>query len=165
MSDRGLKYYEQYLQGQENAVEGLVRTYSDGLIRFAYCYVGDPEEAEDIMEDAIVALILKQKRLYDESSLRRYLYKIARNKAITHLRRRRGDVPLSDVVGVLASGDLETDYFRRARNITVCSCIQALPKQYQEVLHLTYFEGFETESKIVPRTYHSASAYTIYDII
>lgn len=146
MSETGLKHYEQYLLGDDNAVEELVRIYSDGLVRFAYCYVGNSAEAEDIMEDTIVTLILKRKQLKDERSLRAYLYKIARNKAISHLRRNHGDISLSDVEGVLAGGDLETDYFRRARNNTVYICMQSLPAQYREVLHLTYFEGFSLQA-------------------
>ena len=146
MSDTGLKHYLRYLQGDESAVEELVRIYSDGLVRFAFCYVSNAEEAEDIMEDTIVTLVMKRKRLYDGSSLHAYLYKIARNKAISHLRKRRGDIPLSDVENVLATEDIETDYFRRARNETVYICMQALPEQYREVLHLTYFEGFSPQA-------------------
>lgn len=143
MSDKGFSLYIQYLDGDEGALEALVRRYSDPLIRFAYCYVQSAAEAEDIMEDTVVALILKRKRLTDGDALHGYLYKTARNKAIDCLRRRsRRDVPLEDVENVLTAGDLEADVSRRARNQTVYRCMQALPEQYKEVLHLTYFEGF-----------------------
>ena len=142
MSDKGFELYEQFLKGDQDALDGLVRTYSDALIRFVYCYVQDSATAEDIMEDAIVTLIMRKKRLSDGDKLHGYLYKIARNKAIDHLRKRSRSVPLEDVQSVLTSGDLEADHFRRARNETVYICIQALPEQYKEVLHLTYFEGF-----------------------
>lgn len=143
MSDKGFSQYIQYLNGDENALEALVRRYSDPLVRFAYCYVQNAAEAEDIMEDTIVALILKRKRLTDGDALHGYLYKTARNKAIDCLRRHsRRDVPLEDVENVLTSGDLEADVSRRARNQMVYRCMQTLPEQYKEVLHLTYFEGF-----------------------
>ena len=146
MSDSGLIYYNQFLQGDEDALERLVGIYSDPLIRYIYCYVENSAEAEDIMEDTIVTLIVKRKRLNDDSSLKAYLYKIARNRAISHLRKRRGDVPLSDVENVLIGGDLETVYFRRARNNAVYIAMQALPEQYRELLQLTYFEGFSLQT-------------------
>lgn len=142
MSDKGFEQYERYLRGDGYALEELVRTYSDALIRFVYCYVQDASAAEDIMEDTIVTLIMKNKRLSSGDKLHGYLYKIARNKAIDHLRSRRKLVPLEDVENVLTSGDLETEHFRRARDEKVYICMQALPEQYKEVLHLTYFEGF-----------------------
>ncbi len=142
MSDKGLSQYRRYLSGDESGLEELVRTYSDSLIRFAYCYVQDADAAEDIMEDTIVALIMKRKRLDSGEKLHGYLYKIARNKSIDYLRKHSRDVPLEDVQNVLTAGDLETGHFRRARNERVYVCMQSLPEQYREVLHLLYFEGF-----------------------
>lgn len=142
MSDKGLRHYEAYLRGDEYALEELVRTYSDPLIRFIYCYVQDASAAEELMEDTIVTLIMKHKRLESGDKLHGYLYKIARNKAIDHLRWRKRFVPLEDVENVLSSGSLEEDHARRARDEMVYTCMQALPEQYREILHLTYFEGF-----------------------
>lgn len=141
MSDKGFEQYSRYLSGDENALEELVRSYSDALIRFAYCYVQDAAAAEEIMEDSIVALIMKRKRFDNGDKLHGYLCKIARNKSIDYLRKWRSNVPLEDVENVLTAGDLEADHSRRARNETVYICMQALPEQYREVLHLTYFEG------------------------
>lgn len=142
MSDKGLEEYRRYLDGDESALEALVRIYSDPLIRFAYCYVQDAAAAEDVMEDTIVALIMKRKRLDSGDKLHGYLYKIARNKSIDYLRRHSKDVPLEDVCNVLTSGDVESDHFRRARNERIYVCMQSLPEQYREILHLCYFEGF-----------------------
>lgn len=146
MSEMGFAHYNDYLKGDEDALEQLVRTYSDALIRYAYCYVQGSTAAEDIMEDTIVTLIMKQKRLNDGSSLRAYLYRIARNKSIDYLRRQKNHVPLQDVENILTSGDLESAYSMRARNEAVYVCMQALPEQYKEVLQLTYFEGLSLQS-------------------
>lgn len=140
MSDKGFESYQQYLRGDEYALEELVRTYSDPLVRFIFCYVQDASEAEDIMEDTIVTLIMKNKRFSDGDKLHGYLYKIARNKAIDYLRWHRRHVPLEDVEKVLAGEDLTATHSRRARDEKIYSCMQSMPKQYKEVLHLTYFE-------------------------
>lgn len=142
MSDKGFNAYQRYLSGNPQALNELVHTYSDPLIRYIYCYVRDSAAAEDIMEDTVVSLIMKHKHLSDGDKLHGYLYKIARNKAIDYLRRQRRHVPLEDVQNVLTAADVETEHSWRARNETLYVCMQALPEQYREVLHLTYFEGF-----------------------
>lgn len=142
MSDMGLAEYQRYLAGDEQGLEALVQIYSDSLTRFAYCYVHSAAAAEDIMEDTLVALIMKRKRLDTGEALHGYLYKIARNKSIDYLRRHSRNVPLEDIENVLATGDVESEHFRRARNAQIFVCMQSLPEQYREVLHLCYFEGF-----------------------
>ncbi|MBQ2245155.1 MAG: sigma-70 family RNA polymerase sigma factor [Oscillospiraceae bacterium] len=142
MSDKGLTQYEAYLRGDEYALEELVHRYSDPLIRYIYCFVQDASTAEELMEDTIVTLIMKRKRLDTGDKLHGYLYKIARNKAIDHLRWRKRFVPLEDLQNVLSTGSLEDDHTRRARDEAVYACIQALPSQYRQILHLTWFEGF-----------------------
>ena len=74
--------------------------------------------------------------------MRAYLYKIARNKAMDHLRRHRHLVPLEDVEMVLGSGDPESDAVLRQRDETIYRCMQALPEQYRQVLQLSYFDNF-----------------------
>lgn len=142
MTNLSFEHYCHYLDGDEDALTQLVRSCSEPLIRFAYCYVPDSAAAEEIMEDAIVALIMKRKRFDNEASFRSYLFKIAKNKAIDHLRKWRNTVALEDVQNVLLTEDLETGHSRRARNALVYVQIQSLPEQYRQILHLTYFEEF-----------------------
>ena len=145
MPEFGESSYRRFLQGDKIALEEMIRTYSDSLVRFAYCYVKDASAAEDIMEDTFAALFMKAPRLSDETHLRRYLFKIARNKALDRLRRYRQEVPLCDVENVLSDGDLQGDALQRQRDETVYICLQKLPRQYREVLELIYFEDFSTE--------------------
>ena len=151
--DYGLQLYNRFLQGDKGALEELVALYSDRLVRFAYCFVKSSAAAEDITEDAFVALILRQKRFGRDDNLRAYLYKITRNKALDYLRVHKKNVPISDVENVLVGNTAENDVVRRANNRALYKCMQALPPQYEEVLYLTYFEDYSVEEvcKIVRR--------------
>ena len=142
MTNPSFEYYCRYLKGDEDALEGLVKSCSNALIRFAYCYVPDSTAAEEIMEDAIVALIMKRKQLDNEASFRSYLFKITRNMAIDHLRKWRRSVALEDVQNILLTEDMETSYSRRESNELIYIQMQSLPEQYRQILHLTYFEEF-----------------------
>lgn len=154
MTNPSFESYCRYLKGDEDALEELVKGCSNALIRFAYCYVPDSTAAEEIMEDAIVALIMKRKQLNNEAAFRSYLFKITRNTAIDYLRKWRKTVALEDVQNILMTEDMEVSYSRRARNELVYIQIQSLPEQYRQILHLTYYEDFSLEqaSKIMGKS-------------
>ena len=145
MTNPSFEYYCRYIKGDEDALNDLVKNCSSALIRFAYCYVPDSAAAEEIMEDAIVARIMKRKQLENEAVFRSYLFKITQNMAIDYLRKWRKTVPLEDVQNILMTEDLEEGYSRRARNERIFIQIQSLPEQYRQILHLTYYEDFSLE--------------------
>lgn len=142
MAEFGESCYHRFLQGDKTALEELIRTYSDALVRFAYSYVRNAAVAEDVMSDSFAALFMKAKRLPDADSLRAYLYKIARNKCMDYLRRHRDTVPLADLENVLHVSGADVQLWMQERDKTVYACMQALPSQYREVLQLKYFDGF-----------------------
>lgn len=124
-------------------LEALLHTYGQGLIRFAYSITGSSAAAEDAMEDAFAALLVKGGKFKTEEQLRSWLYKTTRNRAVDFLRRHRHETPLDDVDHVLAAVDAEQDMLLRERNERLYLCLQELPLQYREVLQLCYLEGFE----------------------
>jgi RNA polymerase sigma-70 factor (ECF subfamily) len=141
----GLQSYIRYLSGQDDALEELVRAYSDMLVRFAWCYLSDSHAAEEVAEDTLAALIVHRKHFREEAQLRAYLYKTARSRSIDCLRRRGREVPLSDVEEVLAVPCAETEVWKRQRNETLYRCLQQLKSEYREVLYLRYFDDFSPE--------------------
>ncbi len=141
---QGLVGYRRFLQGDSAALEETVRFYSDVLVRFARHYVKDPTAAEDIMEDAFVALILKRKKFNEEEQLRAYLYKTVRNKCLSHLRGQKHLASLEDNADKLLGGSIENELLRRERRHAVRQALEKLPKQYEEVLVLSYYNGLNT---------------------
>ena len=144
-----MRYYRAFWAGDTAALEMLVREYSDGLIRFAYCYVKNAAVAEDIMEDAFAALIVKRRRFDDGENLRAYLYKMVRNKCVDYMRLRKKQVPLEDIQQVLTADaeiNAETSLLRKENAKAVYQALQSLPAQYREVLYLTYYENYSVEA-------------------
>lgn len=143
--DNGAILYSKYLDGDDNALEQLVELYSDGLVRFAYCFVKDSAVAEDVAADAFATLIFKRKRFSPRASFKTYLYKIARNKCLDYLRYHKRFVPLDDLSNVLASNDGADNVEARERATILYRCMQGLNPQYRYVLTLTYIEDFSAE--------------------
>ena len=138
--DNGTSVRHRFLRNNDMSMEELVKKYGDSLVRYAYCFLCDSQAAEDVMEDAFVALIVKRKHFDEEVKLKAYLYKIVRNKCIDALRVRNRTVPLEDLENVLTSSDTETIFFASNRNRFLYRGLQAIPRQYREILFLVYFD-------------------------
>ncbi len=123
-------------------LEQMVYMYSDALVRYAYCYVGSAAASEDVMEEAFVCLLMKKRSFSSLEQARTWLYKTVRSKAVDHLRRHKREVPLCDVENVLTGGDMESAFMDKQKNIAVYTCMERLPRQYKEVLQLSYFDEF-----------------------
>lgn len=145
MSEYGESSYRRFLRGEASALEELVRTYSDELVRFAYGYVRCAAAAEDVAADVFATVFMKAKPLRDEQQLRAYLFKMTRNRAVDYLRRHRREVPLEDVENVLSTPGPEEEQFRREREEALYRSMQLLPDSYREVLELIWLRGFSAE--------------------
>ena len=137
--------YLQYVGGNTDALQQLVEMYSDGLVRFAYCFVASSDVAEDIMEDTFATVIVSKRRFSPRATFKTYLYKIARNKCIDYIRFHKKYVPLNDLENVLVFNDVETDVEKREEKRMLYKCLQQLPREYRDVLQLSYLEGFDTQ--------------------
>lgn len=144
-TDRGATLYADFLHGDVSALEQLVRLHGDALTRFAYCIVKDADAAEDVTADTFAALIVKRKKFRNEATFKTYLYTIARNKAIDHVRRIGKNRPLTGLENVLQSADDGAGPEVRERNERLYAGMQKLPAPYKEVLYLNYFDGFSVE--------------------
>ena len=145
MTDFGASSYRRYLANNAQTLEMLVRAYSEALVRSAYSYVGSAAVAEDIMEDAFAAYLVKKIEFGTKEQLRCWLYKAVRSRAVDYLRRHKRFVSLEDLETVLSVPDPTEDLIRRERNAVLYRSMQALPRQYRAVLHLYYLDGFTIE--------------------
>jgi RNA polymerase sigma-70 factor, ECF subfamily len=76
-------------QGRELAFRELVRRYERPVFSLVYRMVRDREMAEDLAQDAFVKVLNHIDRYSPEFKFSSWLFKIANNVAIDHLRRRR----------------------------------------------------------------------------
>lgn len=83
-------------RGEENAFRELVERLEKPLINFLYRFVGERHAAEDLFQETFVRVIRGLPGFRPEASLDTWIYTIARNLALDHLkaRRRHREVPL-----------------------------------------------------------------------
>jgi RNA polymerase sigma-70 factor (ECF subfamily) len=73
--------------GDPQALESLFETYADRLYRLALGLLGDPFEAEDIVQEAFLKVITRLDNFQERSNLGTWLYRVAYNASIDRLRR------------------------------------------------------------------------------
>ncbi len=78
-------------RGREPAFRELVRRYERPVFSLVYRMVRDRELAEDLSQDAFVKVLNHIDRYSPEFKFSSWLFKIANNVAIDHLRRRKLD--------------------------------------------------------------------------
>ena len=143
--DVSTELYLRYVDGDSDALKQLVELYSDGLVRFAYTFVASSAVSEDIMEDTFATVIATKRRFSPRATFKTYLYRIARNKCIDYVRFHKKFVPLCDLENVLSFDDVEADVEKREEKRVLYECLQRLPREYRDVLQLSYLEGFDTQ--------------------
>ena len=135
--------------GRRAAFDQLVRQQEGPLYRFVRRYVGNPDDAYDIVQDAFVSAWLALERYDSRQSFAFWLRAIALNKCRDYGRRRavrrRFLMLLSfacesqEGAGPDPSAQSGADEERRLRRLD--QAIAALPRQYKEPLLLTTISG------------------------
>jgi len=85
--------------GAETTFAMLLDAWSPGLLRTARAYVAGPEAAEDVVQEAWIAVIRGIDRFEGRSSLRTWVYRILINIAKTHGMKDSRTLPWSSLHG------------------------------------------------------------------
>ena len=75
--------------GDEGAFEEIVNRYADRLLKFAYRFVLDREEAEDIVQDTFLKVYQNRHAYREIAKFSTWIYTITGNLAKTILRKRK----------------------------------------------------------------------------
>ena len=88
-ADSDLACVEQVQSGDLAAFDTLVRRYRERLFAVIYSMLGNREDAADVTQDAFIKAFRSIRKFQRRSSFYTWLYRIAINRATTHLRKHR----------------------------------------------------------------------------
>ena len=100
--DNGFDYYNRFLDGDEHALEEIIRDYKDGLIFYLNSFTGNIHTSEELAEETFVKLFTKKPPFRANrsdkrgSSFKAWLYTIGRNTAFDYLRAIHRRRPVSE---------------------------------------------------------------------
>lgn len=135
------------LDGDSEAFREVVRRYSGLMRAYVHRIVGSLDEADDVVQNALVIGWRQLDTLQDKAALRPWLMRIASREAFVHLRRRPASLPLGAYDFPHAEGNQpEQSAIRNAQLVALSAALDTLPDDQRrcwllrEVADLSYAE-------------------------
>ena len=130
------KLVKRFLNGDEEAFHMLMSRYQKPLYYFVYRIVGDHDETADICQNTFVQVFMKCSGFMWRSSFKTWLYRIATNQSLNHMRGITRTVSLSEEhTDGLVSGAPETGVEGYALRRKIAS----LPEKQRLALILRFY--------------------------
>ena len=142
------------VRGGEGSFEELVRRYQRPISAYVYRMVGNYESALDLTQEIFIKVYSSLDRYRAEFKFSTWIYKIAHNAAVDHLRR-TATREQSLVVGTegdqfdlpIESGRMspEQESEQRERRGEIETVVRALPGNYRELIILRHSQDLSYE--------------------
>ena len=114
----------------------LMQSYGNQLLRFAYTYVHNYEDAEDIVQETLISYMRTAPVFENEKHEKSWLFTVAANHSKNKIKSnniRRAD-ELNEELVAEKKEDLSF----------LWEAVKSLPEDYREVIHLFYQEDYTT---------------------
>jgi RNA polymerase sigma-70 factor (ECF subfamily) len=142
------------ISGLEGSFEELVRRYQRPISAYVYRMVGDYESALDLTQEIFIKVYNSLRRYRSEFKFSTWIYKIAHNSAVDHLR--RTTTREQSIIGGTESESFELpiesgrpspeqESERKERRIEIEAVIRSLPGNYRELVILRHSQDLTYE--------------------
>ena len=142
------------LEGDQNAFGRLKAKYHEAIYSLIYRMIREKDEVEDLTQEAFIKAFMSLSTFNDEYAFSTWLYKIATNNCIDHIRRKKLqtfsiDKPVeskeSDFTFELPDSTYEPDrdMISKQRKRLLEEAINSLPPKYRQVIILRHQEEKE----------------------
>lgn len=140
-------------RGDHDAFRVLFDNYFPRVRFFIWGLVKDDGTAEDLSQDIFAKLWMCREQLPEIKSLNGYIYRMARNAALNHLRRavcKTGisgmDISDSDTSETLS----EQEYYMHEKELLIRLTVEGMPAQRRRIFEMSRYEGM-SNSQIADR--------------
>ena len=145
VSDEAL--VERIARGDQAALQALYARHSVKIFRFVVRLLRDEGRAEDIVSEVFIDVWKSAAHFEARSAVGTWLLTIARNKAISQMRRTRDQELDEDYAGGIAdeSDDPEVVLQKQGKSGQLRACIAQLSPEHREVIDLVYYHDKSVE--------------------
>lgn len=116
--------------------EMLMDRYGNHILRFAYSYMHNMYDAEEVLQDTMVQYLKKRPVIQDAEKEKAWLLRVASNLCKNKLKYNK----------IRVADELSDTLVREERQDLsfVWDAVKQLPPRYRAVIHLFYYEGYQT---------------------
>lgn len=113
--------------------EYILNTYGDSILRYAYSYLHNMSDAEDILQDTLIQYLKTDPVFESAAHEKAWLLRVAANLSKNRL----------DYNSIRKTDELNEELAADERDDLsfVWEAVKSLPVKYREVIHLFYHEG------------------------
>lgn len=130
-------------KGHEDAYRQVVEEYGNKLLRTCCLILKDKEEAEDVVQEALIRVFQKLNTFKENSGLYTWIYTIALNLCRDRLRRKKELLVLEDEW--VGSDDVESHVEKNIDRELLRKELFEINPMYREALVLFYFDDFSVK--------------------
>ncbi len=129
-------------KGYRQAHRHLYETYRPRVLSLMMRMTGNPEEASDLTQDALVRVFNRLGDFRGESALGTWIHRVAVNEALQYLRRKKR---LARITGNIAEEARHTDEVSEdlSVSIDVNEALGKLPERMRTMVRLRYQDGLD----------------------
>ncbi len=144
------------IAGKQDAYKRLMGKYRSAIRRLIIRMVGYSPDVEDLTQEAFIKAFQSLSSFNDEFAFSTWLYKIATNNCIDHLRKRK--LQTISIDKPLPGGDGNQHFelpdsgsrpdlpmLRRQRTLAIQQAIEALPDKYRQVIIMRHQQEMSYE--------------------
>ncbi len=169
MDRKDNKLVADFLAGEENAFEALVKKYLRPIYGFLYQLVSDRSTVDDLSQETFFKAWKNLNKFQPEKNFKSWLFTIARNTAWDSLKKKRA-LPFSLFLDAEGNNQLENlaeeenslarELEKKEGVLELGKKLEALPKKYQLILSLHYKEDFSLQeiSQILKLPYNTVKS-------
>jgi RNA polymerase sigma-70 factor, ECF subfamily len=130
-------------EGRESAFEMLFRTYYNPLCNYAYSFLNDKDEAEEVVQAAFINVWDKREDIEIQTSVKSYLYRMVRNACLNVIKHEK--VKKQHAIHEMAGGEpthesVSQSVISSELEQKIYEAMKALPEQCRLVFQLSRFE-------------------------
>lgn len=122
---------------EEQHLRMIMDTHGNRILRLAYSYLHNMQDAEDILQDVLMKWVEQKPEFESDEHEKAWLLRVTANLSKNKLdyNKLRDTDELNDELAAEHREDLSF----------VWEAVKALPANYSEVIHLFYAEGYQTD--------------------
>lgn len=128
---------------REEAFNGIVETYTERLYWHVRRFLCSHDDTDDLLQDIMIKIWTALPTFRGESKLYTWIYRIATNEVLNHLRKQRFKALVSlDSATSILERKIDDDAYFNGDEIQreLHKAIQRLPEKQRVVFNLRYFE-------------------------
>ncbi len=141
----------------ENAFKTLVESYKDKVLNICYHYLHNRLDAEDLAQEVFIEVHRSIGHFKEESQLSTWIYRIAVNKSLDLIRKKKRKKRFAHVLSYFgatddekelqlpAPGNPETNFEQKERIQILNAAMDRLPESQKTAITLSKYEGLSNK--------------------